>query len=288
MSIRAPGRKMVIHMNNLGKAFCAAVLLSMLIALPISVSAGGTARAASQTQSVVLLEEFTATNCPNCPFVAGIMDKLWKYHGSDKVAIIAYHVGDEIEPAGVASRFNYYGVTGTPTTEMDGINEVVGSDAGYGVYNSTVNARLSVPRNFTISCSGDVSSGSVTVHLESAAAGPAGLKLRYAVIESKVEASGGKYNFVARALPAQDAVTLPLPSGGADFTKTFSVGGTWNAANMAFVAYLQGDGNKEVLQSCFYGGQTAPEPILPVLISAGGLFAAVWVIAARKREDISD
>jgi hypothetical protein len=132
-------------------------------------------------------------------------------------------------------------------------------------------------RNFDITISGNISSGSVEVHLDQLGLSNTGnFVLRYALIESECYYRGGTdideyYDRVVRNIPQDDAInTTSLP---ADFTKIFTIKTGWRLNYLSFVAFLQSDDNKEVVQSDFYGrGVPVPEISPFVLFSITGLF----------------
>jgi hypothetical protein len=253
----------------------------------------------------VLLEKVTGTWCPPCGTLSPTIDKIWEYFGSTKLAIIEYHNGatsgpyyDPFATTETNGKASYYGVTGVPTVIIDGdqANMIVGV-YDYTTYSDAINASLAIAREFTINVSGTISSGSVTVHLEQTDPSSAtNLKMRYAVLESEKYYSGGTdpddiYNHICRKIVTEDAVTLPVPSGGVDYTKTFTVDPGWDSAKLSFVAYLQEGGStpttKKVHQACFYGYGSANVPeISPLFIlPMGGAFVALVALACRKRKE---
>lgn len=268
-------------------------IVACFVALGCSPFAVGGQYRVMDDQNVVLFEKFTATWCSACGVVAPTIDQLWANYGSTKLAIVEYHLGSsQGDPYAISdgvTRFGYYGGYYLPDIEIDG-KGFVGSSYAYSDYSNAINARLSTSRNFTISISGDISSGSMDVHIDQKGSlSVSSLKVRYAVLESNLiypqgSNPGGLYNHVVRAIPSEDSLSLPLLGSGANFTKTFAVNGTWDTSKLSFVAFLQDDTTKAVYQSCFYGyGELAVYEFNTAFVSpAAGIIAIISVAAVRR------
>jgi len=70
----------------------------------------------------------------------------------ESLAIIEWHNGDEFATDWSNARINFYGVTGFPTAEFDGILEVVGGyqPSSYEYYVPPFTERMGTPSNFNI------------------------------------------------------------------------------------------------------------------------------------------
>nr|NQU93353.1 T9SS type A sorting domain-containing protein [Bacteroidota bacterium] len=68
------------------------------------------------------------------------------------LAAIAWHSGDFLEFPGASDRINFYGITGYPTAEFDGIEEVIGGydPTSYPYYLPVFEQRMNTPVNFEI------------------------------------------------------------------------------------------------------------------------------------------
>ncbi len=104
----------------------------------------------------VLMEIATGTWCGYCPGAAmGAHDMIANGHD---VAIIEYHSGDVFETTESDARIDYYGITGFPTCEFDGVLEVSGGSSSSSMYSSYLpkyNQRIVIPSDFVITMCGD-------------------------------------------------------------------------------------------------------------------------------------
>jgi len=207
----------------------------------------------------VLFEIATGTWCQYCPGAAKGADDLVS-HGHD-VAIIEYHSGDSYENVASDDRISYYGVTGFPTTEADGVLEMVGGNATTSLYPSYLNmynVRKQVPSihfmDKTVEhLSGDQYRATVTVEQESNYF-PSDLILHTALTESHIPENwlGGLHevNFVCRDM-FPNSMGTPLDFSASNtltFTFDFSVTG-YVFENLEFIAFVQHNPTKEVIQS---------------------------------------
>ena len=87
--------------------------------------------------------------------------------------------------------------------------------------------------------------------------------------------------------PADGVDPAALPK---DIKKSFTIDQSWNSGKLSFVAFLQTDTTKEVLQACTYGygGNSVPEIGPLFVIPLGGLFVAVLAAASRKDKKGAD
>jgi hypothetical protein len=246
-------------------------------------------------QCVVLVEEFCATWDPASGATTNIVKQVWIDYGPSKVSMIQYHFhqkGGYYDPFTIPEnmqRLNYYNPYGIPAVVVDGGKPIEGYDnIKYYAVSDAVNNRLIKERAFDISISGNIPSGSVTVMVEQAASSTYNnATLRYALVESNCyynasTASDNTYQHVARFIPKEDNITLPLTQT-VSFTKNFPLDPTWAWQNLSFVAYLQNNNTKDVLQSNLYGFDTVPEISPLFVIPMGGLFLAVFALSMRRR-----
>jgi thiol-disulfide isomerase/thioredoxin len=278
------------------KFLCVSVLVMSLSVIAAAPYAAHAEKRTLQDQCVVLFEKVTGTWCPPCGTVSPTVDQVWDDYGATKVAIVEYHNGQFANPG--ASYYDPFasdatntkagdlGVTGVPTVFIDGKTKLVGVQ-DYATYQTEIDSRLGIVRDFTITVAGDVTSGSVDVTLDQLGSSSAtNTVLRYAVVESDKYFSGGTdpdntYHHICRAIPTEDAITLPL-SGPATFTKTYTVDGGWDSGKLSFVAFLQStSGDKEVYQAIFYGygAPAVPEFNAMFMLPVGGALVAIIAVA---------
>jgi len=131
------------------------VLVSMLGIMLLALSLS-TARAADRK---VLFEEFTATWCGPCvPVGQALSDLLNNY--PDDVAFIQIHGSDSYTYTWGIQRASFYGLTGFPTIECDGILEQVGaypsSGQNYAIFQNWLNQRLNDEADVEIAINADL------------------------------------------------------------------------------------------------------------------------------------
>lgn len=78
-------------------------------------------------QRKVVFEIATGTWCQYCPRIARAVDSL-KHEAKDTLIVIEYHSGDPFANNYSSIRIGYYGITGYPTTMVDGIFKLVGAN----------------------------------------------------------------------------------------------------------------------------------------------------------------
>jgi len=74
--------------------------------------------------------------------------------------------------------------------------------------------------------------------------------LRIMVLETDLDYNGTTYHNVLRTMGADQAITIDEDGESETFTVNFTTDPSWLAANMDIVAFVQNDGDKQVLQSC--------------------------------------
>jgi thiol-disulfide isomerase/thioredoxin len=76
----------------------------------------------------VLVELFTATWCPNCPYAEDALHNLHEEYGN-RFIYFEYHINDALQIPGNSDILNYYGESSLPVTVVNG-NALVMSGAG--------------------------------------------------------------------------------------------------------------------------------------------------------------
>lgn len=207
----------------------------------------------------VLFEIATGTWCQYCPGAAMGADEMES--NGHEVAIIEYHSGDPYENVASNDRISYYGITGFPTTEVDGVLEMVGGNATTSLYPSYLNMysqRIPIPSIHSMTktiehVSGDMYRATITIEQLSTYF-PSDLVLHTALTESHIPdnwLSGlTEVNFVCRDM-FPSAMGTPLDFSASNtltFTFDFSVAG-YVFENLEFIAFVQHSPTKEVVQA---------------------------------------
>jgi len=217
--------------------------------------AGGTDR------QFVLLEIATGTWCQYCPGAAMGADELVQ-NGND-VAVVEYHQGDSYEIADGVDRIGYYGITGFPTAEFDGVEEVVGgstTQSMYPTYLPIYQARIGVSSLFLCDLTvdwADATNVLAHVYVEKIFDYTGDLYLRLALTESNIpEIWFGmtEVDYVCRAMyPDANGTFVDFSSGNVQtFDVPISIPDAYVWDNLELVAWLQDDVTMEVQQTDWF------------------------------------
>jgi hypothetical protein len=174
------------------------------------------------------------------------------------VAVLEHHVSSS---AGgftnqySQARITYYNITGIPRSYFDGITYVSGGGAGtYGSFVTKYNQRIAIPSNFTAAINGSNNGLDYTVALNFENVEPytgTNLVAHLALSESNLPYGGDVYNYVTRLL-VPDANGTPLDFSTST-TQTvilnFSMNPSWVLENCEFIAFIQDNTTKEILQA---------------------------------------
>ena len=214
-------------------------------------------------RETVLVEIGTGTGCPYCPGAAMGLDDL--YANGDPVAGVEYHSYNSSDPFNTpeaAQRTSYYGISGYPTAQFDGSydNYVGGSNSQslYGVYKPKVDARMQIPTSFKIEIFGDHSGDlwTITVRVtKKASYSGTNLKVRFALCESEIPYSWqgqSQINHTERTMGAAGAAGMDIDfntGNEQEVQTTFQFNSSWVQENCEAIAWIQDDGNKQVLHS---------------------------------------
>ncbi|MCK5052329.1 MAG: Omp28-related outer membrane protein, partial [Candidatus Cloacimonetes bacterium] len=220
----------------------------------------------------VIVEIGTGGWCQYCPGAAMGADDL--VANGHEVAIIENHNGDPYATVFSDYRNSYYGITGYPTAWFDGGLAVVGGSGSSSMYSSylpRVNQRLAINSSFTIDLevdgAGTGMEASITVEKVAGYTGT-NLVLHFVVTESEIPYSWfgmTEFNFVSRAMvPDHFGTTLDFTSGNTQvFTLPFTFGADWVLEHCEFIAFIQDNTTKEILQ----GTKTEFTGLLPMFAS---------------------
>ncbi|MCB9256540.1 MAG: Omp28-related outer membrane protein [Chitinophagales bacterium] len=226
----------------------------------------------AQSTKVVLIEEGSNASCNPCAAYNPAFHALTTpYENAGEVVVLKYQwyfpgydPMHEHNPTEVNARFQtYYGQNGVPTGFLDG-NDYVGNISNFNA--TMINNAVAGTSPFDIiidaQMSADFSTINVTVDVEctQAIANNANMKLRIAVIEKEINfdtapgSNGEKvfYNIMKKFLPGTSGLAL---ANTFTLGETVSFSESWVHANvyelseLAVVAFIQDDDNKEVLQA---------------------------------------
>jgi len=231
----------------------------------------------SQSQRLVLLEEFTQASCGPCaswnPTIMGIINQY-----PDKITAIMYHTSwpgtDPMynhNPVDANARVDYYGVNAVPHSVLDG-NFYSGHPQGWNA--NSVLTRAAVPSPFEMDLQQTVSQAQDSVFLTlliKATGDVSGeLKAHMVVIEKHVKftsppGSNGEKDFyfvMKKLLPTKAGTILPTSFTAGDYVILQS---SWKLANiydmdeLASVCFVQNNAAKEVHQAVV----NTSDPITP-------------------------
>jgi hypothetical protein len=287
----------------MNKAVCV-LALCMFLAGTYPVTAKTTSTV-MDNQPRVLWEMCTKLGCLNCGPAHVFEEELNGTYGSDLVIMDLWtRSPDKNDTVAIQDRVSWldkrYDTEGIDLPELyiDGIFQGAGT-VSQSSSKSEINTRLGMTRDFAISVSGDIASGSVNVHLDKTGTGSySNLKMRYILQEYNIhttDAYGSPLSIAreARTMLPDDAVGS-IPGGGLDFTKTFTLNPGWVTRNLSVIAFLQvdgtandppveGDTSRQVLQTCEYlPGGTVTE-ITPVFVFAFGCIVAITIAVSGKK-----
>lgn len=206
----------------------------------------------------VLFEIATGTWCVYCPGAAmGASDLLTNGHD---VAIIKYHSGDSYQNTFSTSRISYYGVSGYPTTKIDGTLTHVGGNANnsiYPTYLNYYNQRINVPSPFGITIYGENDGLNYNVQVlvqKFSTYTASNLVLHLAVTETNIPQVWFNQTMVKDVcrlmVPTQNGTQVNFALQDYQVINlNFTIQANWVANNMSVVAFLQDVPTKQVFQA---------------------------------------
>jgi hypothetical protein len=221
----------------------------------------------SQSQRLVLLEEFTQASCGPCASVNPTIYALLNSN-PDKITSVWYHTNwpgyDPMNlqnPTEVAARVGYYGVTYVPWSVLDG-NYYSGSASGWNI--NTVNIRYAVPSPFSMSMQAVLNAANDTIFVTMVAEATmdvtGNMTAHNVVIEKNIHfnsppGSNGEKDFknvMKKMLPSKDGTTLPAAMTTGDYVivqEAWALANVYDITQLAAVAFVQNKTTKEVHQS---------------------------------------
>ncbi len=221
----------------------------------------------SQTQRMVLLEEFTQASCGPCASANPTIYSLLNANPT-KITSVWYHTNwpgyDPMNlhnPTEVAARVGFYGVTYVPWSVLDG-NYYSGSATGWNI--NTVNARYAIPSPFTMSLQASLNATNdtitVTMVAEATADVSGSMNAQNIVIEKNIHfnsppGSNGEKDFknvVKKMLPGKDGTMLPATMEPGDYIivqESWKLANVYDNSQLAAVAFVQNKTTKEIHQA---------------------------------------
>jgi flagellar hook assembly protein FlgD len=227
----------------------------------------------SQSQRLVMLEEFTSATCGPC-VSKNTQFHTWQTQNPDKFTSIYYHVnwpaaGDPMNlanPGEVATRVSYYMPPSNmyvPYSVLDG-NYYNGSAGGWSMTN--INARYAVPSPFEIQLQHSVSAGQDTVFstmlVKCTQDVTASMTAHNVIIEKWIHfnsapcaSSNGErdfYNVMKKMIPGSSGTTLPPSMVAGDYVLlegVWKAGIVYDFTQIASVGFVQDKSTKEIYQT---------------------------------------
>ncbi|MEI7897539.1 MAG: T9SS type A sorting domain-containing protein [bacterium] len=227
----------------------------------------------SQSQRLVMLEEFTSATCGPC-VSKNSQFHTWQTQNPDKFTSIYYHVnwpaaGDPMNlanPGETATRVSYY-MSPTnmyvPYSVLDG-NYYNGSAAGWTM--TTVNTRYGVPSPFEIQLQHQVNAAQDTVFstmlIKCTQNINASMTAHNVIIEKWIHFnsapcanSNGErdfYNVMKKMIPGATGTTIPSSMVAGDYVLlegSWKVGIVYDFTQIASIGFVQDKGTKEIYQT---------------------------------------
>lgn len=258
-------------------------LLSMLLAGSLTFA---------QSQRLVLVEAFSQASCAPCAAQNPALNAAISAATHDTVVSIKYQTSwPGVDPmnaqtaAEVAARVTYYGITGVPDRILDGTNTTV--DA------SSMRGRYAVSSPFTINLShvfnADHSAATVTAVITATQAVTASgtMVMQLGLVEQQIHfatapgTNGEKdfYSVMRKMIPDQNGTTLAGTwTAGQTQTLTLNVNTpafVYDENQIAFVGWIQDNGNKTVHQAAYSYPQTINENVAVTAVSGVPLLQCV-------------
>jgi len=221
----------------------------------------------SQSQRLVLLEEFTQASCGPCATANPAIYSLLNANPT-KITSVWYHTNwpgyDPMNlhnPTEVAARVGFYGVTYVPWSVLDG-NYYSGSATGWNI--NTVNARYAVPSPFTMSLQASLNATNdtitVTMVAEATTEVSGSMNAQNCVIEKNIHfnsppGSNGEKDFknvMKKMLPGKDGTMLPASMEAGDYIivqESWKLANVYDINQLAAVAFIQNKTTKEIHQA---------------------------------------
>ncbi|HKR07529.1 MAG TPA: T9SS type A sorting domain-containing protein [Bacteroidia bacterium] len=221
----------------------------------------------SQSQRLVLMEEFTQASCPPCAATNPGFNALLNAN-ANKIVSIKYQTDwpgydpmNQHNPTQVQTRVNVYSVSGVPDAEEDG--NVFNDHPGV-FEQSNIDSRYAVPSPFEFRITHTLSANNDSVYvnavIKATTAVSGNLKAFLAVIERNIyfttpPGSNGEKHFegvMKRMLPSDQGLTLPGSFAVNDsvvMDESWALANVYDLNQLAVVGFVQDMTTKEVHQA---------------------------------------
>jgi hypothetical protein len=212
-------------------------------------------------------EVATATWCTWCTAAYTGLDAVKaKYDVTEFNAIRYYHSSGNYGCATSTTRINYYAAVGYPELYFDGTVGLhrITSEAPSGIaYQAIVNSQLDDPAYFKLTINSvDLTppGGSIDLNIEVKEDVPniSNMKLRMIITEDGLIQGDDTLDDVTRGGIADIAITVNTNGQIQNVNQTFALDPSWNPANLAIIAFIQNDTDKQVMASA---STDAPPPL---------------------------
>jgi hypothetical protein len=220
----------------------------------------------SQSQRLVLFEEFTSENCGPCAATNGPLNDLLNSNGNEVVSIKYQNNIPSAGPmyghntADVNSRMTYYANNYSPNGIVDGN---VYNDQPATLTQAILTNRAAVTSPFTVNITHAINGTDVNVTAVVKMTGsisPAGLVAQFAIIERNVyftaaPGSNGEKHFegvMKKMLPNSSGTALPSTMVQGDsvvYNFSWTMANVYNQVQLAVVGFVQDNATKEVHQA---------------------------------------
>ena len=238
-----------------------------------------------QSQRLVFIEEYTQASCGPCAAANPAFNTLLSAN-TTKTVSVKYQVSwpgvdpmNAQNPTEVATRVSYYGVSGVPDAYMDGNVYAGGSPSG--ITQAGINSEYAVASPFAINLTHwfNAANDSIFINCEVTASQATALtsgRLRIAMIEKTINFSsppgsnGEKdfYNVFRKAYPNASGTALASSwTSGQKKTVSFKAkipSYIYQKPQIAMVAWIQDDSNKNTKQAAFSPTASSPSAAAPV------------------------
>jgi len=209
-------------------------------------------------RNMVAVEIGTGTWCTYCPGAALGADDL--VANGKRVAVIENHNGDSYANNYSNARNTYYAISGYPTAKFDGVLGVVGGDHTNSMYPSYLpkyDQRIAIPSPLTIDYTATQNGLQFVFNftITKVSALPANqLVFHFTVTQSEITQSwqGQTHlNYVDRLMvPDQNGTAIDFSSSDVQTVSiTANIDPMWPLEDIEFVAFVQNNGDKEILQT---------------------------------------
>jgi hypothetical protein len=208
-------------------------------------------------QRTVLAEQFTGTWCQYCPGAQMGLRNL-KTQVRDSLTVLAYHLSDPFTVPECNTRSSYYGVSGIPHVNFDGVlTRIGGSNTQPVNYRDLFDARRAVPPSVEIVLTDAfynpvTGAGSVTARVTNVSTTTLTANLRFAMVGKETtyywQGQSKLYDIVLGMFPNGASGEQVMLSAGDYLLRSYNytIPSAWRNRQCAIVCFFQNDGTKEV------------------------------------------